>query len=340
MTNSVLKKPKMKGVQEVRDDSNGARNKVSELEELPPANKALRHDFANRFAGRIGYSENPDDADTISDAIWKPDSSVKEEIDNTFHEFMEGVEEKDCRKRAKSYKKIRDIRDSDVPDTIEQILDETLDFFRATESYRNLRSEKMADLVHKYVQTGSNDHEINQALEEAEDFFEEDHGYEAIQEMICEDTDSLKTNVEQVNLDYLLGSFESDFDYDSDIEVDNYDNVPIDVSPAALFCFTTIRKNWDIHGRRDENGRLNEDSYMWVEVDVYDDEVEISIYDDGPGLDDDQGREELTEYSQEDDSRTGLALTENILENFEGELEIYEPETSGMGQRITVPRAN
>ncbi|MFB6241518.1 MAG: ATP-binding protein [Candidatus Nanosalina sp.] len=110
-----------------------------------------------------------------------------------------------------------------------------------------------------------------------------------------------------------------DAEYDPDVEVSG--------DRSLRMVSNTMIKNWKDHAGGPD------DSKMWVELEEDDEYVHLQVYDDGPGIGE-EDPEQLFDYDPEVDSerdRIGLPIAQDITEEFNGSLEYFEPETGGMG---------
>lgn len=142
---------------------------------------------------------------------------------------------------------------------------------------------------------------------------------EAYERMIEEDYET------EIGLDDVLRPF----DWYDGIESD-YEDVDVRGSEALRVVSSTIVKNWLDHG----NGR-DEDGSMWLEYEENGGEVELSIYDNGPGWPD----EGIDFEGGDPGEGIGLSTAYAVTEEYGGVLEPFEPDTGGAGYRWMLEKA-
>jgi signal transduction histidine kinase len=124
-----------------------------------------------------------------------------------------------------------------------------------------------------------------------------------------------------------LGEALTPFERYDEIDTEYDPEVQVSGDPSLRLVSNTMVKNW-----RDHAGGP-EDANMWVEYQEDDEYVHLQIYDDGPGIGD-EDPEQLFDYDEGDDcrrDRIGLPIARGITEQFGGSLDYFEPETGGMG---------
>lgn len=188
--------------------------------------------------------------------------------------------------------------------------------YREASDSGDLRTQAEAMRVLESFDTDETPDYARQQLQRGLDVIESAEAYER---MIEEDYET------EVGLDDVLRPF----DWYDGIESD-YEDVDIRGSEALRVVSSTIVKNWLDHG----NGR-DEEGSMWLEYEENGDEVELRIYDDGPGWPDDGI--DFEESCQEEG--IGLTTAYAITEEYGGTLEPFEPDTGGAGYSWTLEKA-
>jgi hypothetical protein len=124
-----------------------------------------------------------------------------------------------------------------------------------------------------------------------------------------------------------LGEALTPFERYDEIDTEYDPEVQVSGDPSLRLVSNTMVKNW-----RDHAGGP-EDASMWVEFEEDDEYIHLQVYDDGPGISD-EDPEQLFDYDEEEDcsrDRIGLPIAQDITEEFGGSLDYFEPETGGMG---------
>lgn len=120
-------------------------------------------------------------------------------------------------------------------------------------------------------------------------------------------------------------------EYGAEIDYNGLEDVELEADSGVVMAFNTLGINQEKHN--------SEDCY-WAEFEVEDDETVVGyLWDEGPGLPEEYGEEEIFDKDVGDGTGKGLYLADQIIEANGGNIEYDETlsDSGGFGLKIELP---